>query len=210
MGRIQISLSGMNTGSSETKPRNSKNRAALVQAARDNLIADGVAGLRFERVAQRAGMTRKSVYNHFESRVGLIEALMDDIGERAGFTGMAPVWDLPDPRELLNAFFDSLTRSWEADRAMFRLVVGLSAADPELGIAVNARIGRVRGISAKLFEELQRAPGLSADWSMVDAKAALFALSSFTTYDDLRNAGLAQATAANRLGGMAAPIFAFD
>lgn len=185
--------------------RHSRNRTALIEAARRNLVRDGVAGLRFERIAQTADMTRKSVYNHFESRVGLIEALMDDIGERANFARMAPVWDTADlPETLLVGYFDNLTQSWEADRLMFRLMVGLSAADPELGAAVTARIGRVRGVSDRLVSILIEGPGLMDSWSKEDAQAAMFALSSFTTYDAMN---LPQLVAAQRLAAMAASPF---
>ena len=189
--------------------RHDRNRAALVQAAREGLLADGVSGLRFEHIAHRAGMTRKTVYNHFDGRVGLIEAIMDDIGVRAEFRRMGSVWDIEDPRARLSAFFASLAQSWENDREMFRLMVGLSAADRELGDAIRARIDRVRGVSAKLVAHLTQDPGLNADWTTPEAEAALFALSSFSTYDDLRASGLNQDEVARRLADMAATAFQF-
>lgn len=182
--------------------RTAVNRDALISAARRNLSEQGLAGLGFDRIAASAGMTRKSVYNHFGSRQGLYEALMDDIGQRADFQRLTPVWQEADPAKLLSSFFTQIVRSWEADRVMFRMMIGLSAADPELGAAVEARIGRVHGIAAQLTQRLAGAPGLAQDWTLSDATAAIFALASFSSFDALAN-DMAAASAARRLTALA-------
>ena len=166
-----------------SRSRIASNRDALILAARRNLIEQGLVGLGFERIAASAGMTRKSVYNHFGSRAGLYEALMDDIGRRANFAGLATVWDTTDPSELVHLFFASIVRSWEADRQMFRMMIGLSAADPELDAAVKARIGRVRGIAGQLTHRLGANPGLAPNWTLDEANGVMFALASFSTFD---------------------------
>jgi len=194
----------------ETAPRSrtSLNRAALIAATRRNLMEQGLAGLAFERIAVSAGMTRKSVYNHFGSRIGLYEALMDDIGERAAFRRMAAIWDTDNPVELLERFFAEIVRAWDAERAMFRMMIGLSAADPELGAAVQARIGRVRGIASQLAARLAAAPGLRPGWTEADAAATLFALANFYTFDVLAS-DMSPAEAAGRLVALARVPFAW-
>lgn len=194
----------------EPSARMTENRDVLVQAARTRLLSDGLAGLRFERIAETAGMTRKSVYNHFGSRQGLIEALMDDIGRRAGFQGMAEVFQTPQPAALVAAFFTELCRGWQADRDMFRLMIGLSAADPELGAAIQARVGRVRGGVTGLAQRLGHTPGLRDGWSQHEAEACLFGLAVFTTYDAMRSAGMDHTVVALRLAECAKAPFRFD
>lgn len=190
--------------------RREANRAALVAAVRSRLLAEGLAGLNFERIAETAGMTRKSVYNHFGSRAGLMEALMDDIGQRAGFKGMAEVWAHQDPKQLLEAYYQELCRGWEADRDMFRLMIGLSAADQELGAAVLSRVERVRkGVDA-LVDRLAAAPGMKLGWSPESARACLFGLSVFTTFDAIRRAGMEPDETALRLAQMARAPFSFS
>lgn len=178
-----------------------------MQAVRHLLVQEGLAGLKFEKIAEAAGMTRKSVYNHFGSRTGLIEALMDDIGQRAGFQGMAAVWAHDRPAALIEAYFAELCRGWDADRDMFRLMVGLSAADPELGRAVLARVDRVRAGALALADRLAAAPGLAPGWRIEDAAASLYALSVFTTFDALRDQGLSQTEAARQLALLARAPF---
>lgn len=190
--------------------RRDENRRVLVQAARDGLLSEGLAGLRFERIAAAASMTRMSVYNHFKSKVGLYEALMDDIGNRAGFRGMADVWAKPTSQDILTAYFAELTRGWAADQDMFRLMIGLSAADPELGAAVSARVGRVEKSARVLTERLAKDPGLAPGWTVEDAFGCVLSLAVFTAYDTLRRSGMDHATSAARLAQLAACPFAFS
>ncbi|PID35872.1 MAG: hypothetical protein CR993_07655 [Rhodobacterales bacterium] len=195
------------TRKKEPTARREANRSALVAALRERLLCDGLPGLSFEKIAETAGMTRRSVYNHFGSRAGLMEALMDDIGARAGVQGLARVWQVEAPDALLEAYFAELCRMWEADRDMFRLMVGLSAADPELGRAVLARVGRVREAAKVLADRLDAQAGRKPGWSRKEAFASLFALSVFPTYDAIRDSGISQAAAARRMAQMARAPF---
>jgi len=52
-------------------------RTAWVEAAREALIEDGLAGLYVERLAQRLGATRAAFYYHFGSRAELLEDLVE-------------------------------------------------------------------------------------------------------------------------------------
>jgi len=167
-------------------PRRRENRAVLVGALREILLTEGLSGMTFEKVAEKAGMTRKSVYNHFSTRNGLFEVLMNDIGARAGFQGMAAIWENQDPQDLITAYFTELCRGWDADRDMFRLMVGLSAADPELGAAVLQRVERVKFGANALADRLANSPGLAQGWTEDKAAKSIFALSVFTTYDALK------------------------
>lgn len=194
----------------EPSGRRQENRTVLVAAVRERLLADGLSGLSFERIAETAGMTRKSVYNHFGSRAGLMEALMDDIGARAGFQGLAAVWAHEAPGDLLAAYFGELCRGWEADRDMFRLMIGLSAADPELGRAVLARVDRVRNGAEALTERLVASPGLAPGWTRDEAFGCVFALSVFTTYDAMRQGGLGPGAVAPRIADLARAPFQFS
>ncbi|SIR63145.1 TetR/AcrR family transcriptional regulator [Williamsia sterculiae] len=53
-------------------------RSALLAAAQEVLARDGVRGVTVRTVATEAGVAPMGVYNHFESKDGLIEAIADD------------------------------------------------------------------------------------------------------------------------------------
>ena len=53
-------------------------RATLIDAAREEVLADGYGELTMERVAQRAGVSRTLVYDHFANRSDLFLAVLGE------------------------------------------------------------------------------------------------------------------------------------
>ncbi|HEY1826422.1 MAG TPA: TetR/AcrR family transcriptional regulator, partial [Acidimicrobiales bacterium] len=53
-------------------------RAALLEAAAELLEAEGPDALSVRRIAAAAGVAPMGVYNHFESKFGIVEALFVD------------------------------------------------------------------------------------------------------------------------------------
>jgi AcrR family transcriptional regulator len=53
----------------DTRPASARRR--ILAAAREMLREDSLAQLKIERVAARAGLTRRSVYNQFDDRDAL-------------------------------------------------------------------------------------------------------------------------------------------
>jgi AcrR family transcriptional regulator len=57
-------------------------RAAILEAAGDQLALDGPHGLSVSRVAQRAGVNRGTAYQHFQTREQLLEATTAWVSEK--------------------------------------------------------------------------------------------------------------------------------
>jgi AcrR family transcriptional regulator len=62
--------------------RKARTRAALLEAAIDELVRHGPGGARIERIAAAAGCTTGALYTHFGSRDGLILAVYDEVTTR--------------------------------------------------------------------------------------------------------------------------------
>jgi AcrR family transcriptional regulator len=63
-------------------PKQSRSRAvveAIVQAARESIKTNGAGGLAMEAVARRAGVAIGSMYDYFEDRDGLVQALTSKV-----------------------------------------------------------------------------------------------------------------------------------
>lgn len=58
-------------------------RGAIISATREAIARDGIRGMRLDRVAAQAGVSVPLVYYHFDSRPGLIRAVMRAVGDRA-------------------------------------------------------------------------------------------------------------------------------
>ena len=53
-------------------------RAAILEAARELILANGVAALKFGELADRAGLARPSVYEYFKTKGDLVVALVEE------------------------------------------------------------------------------------------------------------------------------------
>ena len=63
-----------------TRPeRRNETRARILQAAAECFARDGYERATLAQVAESAGFTVPTLYAHFESKLGLLEALLDDI-----------------------------------------------------------------------------------------------------------------------------------
>jgi AcrR family transcriptional regulator len=74
--------------------------AALLASAAEILETEGPDGLSVRRIAAVAGVAPMGVYNHFESKFGIIEALFVQGFERLR-DAMASIGEIPDPSEAL-------------------------------------------------------------------------------------------------------------
>jgi AcrR family transcriptional regulator len=73
---------------------------ALLTSAADILESEGPDGLSVRRIAAAAGVAPMGVYNHFESKFGIVEALFIQGFERLG-AEMAAMAQIEDPIEAL-------------------------------------------------------------------------------------------------------------
>lgn len=111
------------------------NRAAILAAARAAIAADGVRGMRLEAIAGRAGVSVPLLYYHFESRPGLIRAVMADLGEAApserlrGRDPAEPAYDAI--RNALRAELDELPATRE-NALVWGEIAASAVFDPKL------------------------------------------------------------------------------
>ncbi len=72
----------------ERKRAVDEGRDRILAAARDALQTGDIGAFSLEAIAQRAGVTRMTVYNQFGSRAGLLEELFDLLVTREAFSEM--------------------------------------------------------------------------------------------------------------------------
>jgi AcrR family transcriptional regulator len=156
-----------------------RTRAAILTAARD-LLASGEPALSAAAVAQRAGVSRITVYNRFGSKGGLLRELAEVA--RSGVTG-GPDQQPADPRERLEQRIATSCARWSADPALFRR---LDAGGHFETTAIEDR---------SLAEELAAADRLRPGCSLKEAEDVIGALTSFAMFDRLHKDGRRSTTA---------------
>ena len=143
-------------------------RAQLLSVAREVFAEDGYPGAAMEKIAQRAGVTKPVLYQHFEGKKELYLALLDSDMSRllAQVSGaIESAHDNPSRiRKGLAAYFNYIEANVDSFRLLFRETMG---ADPEFRESIDrfhdaaaTRIGAIisdeTGKSLELAELLAR------------------------------------------------------
>ena len=143
-------------------------RAQLLSVAREVFAEDGYPGAAMEKIAQRAGVTKPVLYQHFEGKKELYLALLDSDMSRllAQVSGaIESAHDNPSRiRKGLGAYFNYIEANVDSFRLLFRETMG---ADPEFresidrfhdaaATSIGAIIADETGKSQELAELLAR------------------------------------------------------
>jgi AcrR family transcriptional regulator len=115
--------------------------AALLEAASELLETEGPDALSVRRIAAEAGVATMGVYNHFESKAGIVEALFIQGFERLR-EAMAGVADIDDPYQALRESgrrYRALALAHPmAYQLMFlRTIPGFEPSEHALGVAAS-------------------------------------------------------------------------
>lgn len=166
-------------------------RQRTVEAGRDRIIAGALAlledeqaeGFSIDAVARRAGVARMTVYNQFESKAGLLEALFDTLALRGPLGGMAEIFRQGDTLAALDEYVAIFGRFWTTNRRAHRRLRAAALHDDELAAAIASRNERRRRGVAELVRRLgdQIRPVVPSD----EAVNVVFVLLSFDTFDAL-------------------------
>ncbi|NER84076.1 MAG: TetR/AcrR family transcriptional regulator [Leptolyngbya sp. SIO1D8] len=107
----------------------------ILNGALQEFLARGYAGTSMDRVAATAGVSKPTVYNHFQDKEGLFRALVQKIARERFQLKFAPESFSEPPEESLPRLLKSLLATIAADdeyHDFMRLVIGESGRFPEL------------------------------------------------------------------------------
>jgi AcrR family transcriptional regulator len=158
----------------------------VVLAARERLIEAGYHGLSLEQVAEDAGITRVTIYRQFGSKLGLLQAVADDLTERGrAAERLGAAVALPEASTAFRSVVIELCRFWDTDPPLFRRMVSLAAVDPEARQVIETREQwRYDGITT-LIGQLADQGRLRAPFGKDQAIATIAAVTSFPACDQI-------------------------
>jgi AcrR family transcriptional regulator len=163
-----------------------RTRRSILTAARRHLVEVGYHRLSLEDVAAGAGVTRVTIYRHFDSKLGLLDAIAEDLAQQAGLVaGMQEAAMVVDPVPAFTAMVSELCRFWSTDPEVFRRLIGLSAVDPAAQQVIAGREHwRYQQIST-FVQRLAHADRLRAPFDVRQATAVIGTVTSFPTCDEI-------------------------
>jgi AcrR family transcriptional regulator len=151
--------------------RSSSTRARILAAVR-SLLEEGVFHeTTVEDVAQRARVSRATLYGHFGSRLGLVDALCE------GFDANPALMALRETSDV-ELWLARVVDFWSSEEKVLTQLYGAAAVDPAARDLVERQTRDRHGELKALLRELGRDDR--------DAFAALAVLTSFESYVELR------------------------
>jgi AcrR family transcriptional regulator len=161
-------------------------RAKIISAARELILSDrALAGFSVDGIAKQADVARATVYNQFGNKIGLLEALFDDLARRGGMFELKEAFRKEDPLEALKEFVAAFGRFWTTDRIVIRRLHAMITLDSEMATADAARQERRRDGLRVIVGRLQKKYELSSKLSLDEIIEIVHTLTAFETFDAL-------------------------
>src|SRR5262249_38138497 len=182
--------------------------ARIIAAAAASLgTAEGIGAFSLQAVAQKAAVTRLTVYNQFGSRRALLEAVFDDMAARGGLHRIPAAMASGDPQAgllgVIFIFFDFLSFGCGA----LGPLAAAGAGEPGVGGRPRQRHARGgnerrRRLIAVLVRRMAKGRKLRPK-VLGDLIDVLFALTSFPFFSQLTAGGRTAAAASDLIQGLA-------
>ena len=92
------------TEKTQETTRTARKRCAILKAAVEEFQSNGFQATSMDRVAERANVSKRTVYNHFESKEALFQAITEELVDQ-----IVRVTDVPyDPRQSLKSQLEAI------------------------------------------------------------------------------------------------------
>ena len=118
------------------RKRQAENRVALLEAAMVVFLAEGYAGTSMQAVADRAGVSKMTLYRHFEDKQQLFLAMFFEQCMRSRDPAtVQPARDVSEAIAALEEFARGSVRAFTdpGALALFRMLIGETGRFPQLG-----------------------------------------------------------------------------
>ncbi len=182
------------------RPRSAGTREKITATVREMLAEGTFHEATVEQVADRAGVSRATVYQHFASRLELVDSVCDVMGVNPALVQLRRDVVHPDAAVALDRTIAGSVAFWASESPVLSQLYGVVAIDSAARNLVDRQRRDRRGELERLVENLARNGRLAPGVTKRDALVTLLLLTSFETYCELREAGLSDRQAARFLG----------
>lgn len=163
-----------------------ENRARIIAAARELLSQSGYHGASVDEIAEKAGVSRQTVYVQFGTKKGVLQALAEHVErESYGRDMVEGAHDSPTPGATIrNGIADQLA-FFSANADLFRTFKAQAAHDADFRDVWENRRRERLGVLRMMLEQLQREGKLQPGWDVEEAADWLWSLTNFERYDEM-------------------------
>jgi AcrR family transcriptional regulator len=175
--------------SRRNRTASARTRERVVAAVREMLGDGSFHEATVEQVASRAGVSRATLYQHFGSRVGLVDAMCDTFNANPALIAIREATRGGDPEQALRAAIAGTVRFWASEEAVLTPLYRAAAVDPAAQELVERQRQDRRGELQQVVRGLERAGLLRDGLPTRRAMALTLMLTSFETFVELRRTG---------------------
>jgi AcrR family transcriptional regulator len=162
-----------------------RTRQRIIEAARSVLMEAPFVAVNLETVAARAGVARSTIYMLFGSRLGLFEALAQDLRERGGFGAIQAAFTVPDAHDILRHSLGAAVQLYVKEGRLRRALELQAVIDPDAATLTSSenhdRIGGMHYLAQLLFQQGYVRAGVT----VTEVGQVLAMLSDIVVYDQL-------------------------
>src|SRR5436305_6608337 len=188
-----VSMATTRTYRARQRPtRGERTRARIMGAVRELLAEGAFHESRVEEVAERAGISRATLYQHFRSRVDLVDAICDTFAVNPALVAVREAVELADPDAALAETIAHCVGFWSSEDSVLSQLYGVMAIDPAARDLVERQREDRRGEIKRLARHLHAARRLRSGVNQRRATELLMVLTSYETFRELRHSGLTQ------------------
>lgn len=152
----ELKLSNSAIAQFAATPQYTPKQEAILQGAMHVFLHSGYAGTSMDRVAAEAGVSKQTIYSHFQDKEGLFKALMERMTLRRFQTLLGTELLQGEPETLMRQFAEGFLNKIADEEyvAWFRLTIAESARFPELAkLYGRTVIQKGREIIAEFFQQ---------------------------------------------------------
>jgi AcrR family transcriptional regulator len=168
------------------RPKGSEaTRTRILDAASSLIVDSGYHSISLDGIAEKAGVSRRTIYDQFGSKRGVLEGIMKQIAERDLPELLAAVSQAKDPIEALRKAIPLSVAFTDRNTRMVLIFYAQAINDPDFRAAWEyAEQNRWNNLR-RIVEWLAREGKLAEDWTLDHATDWLHSLTSYRLHDEL-------------------------
>jgi AcrR family transcriptional regulator len=168
--------------------RSDETRRRIKAAVRELLEEGTFHESTVEEVADRAGVARATLYQHFRSRLELVDAICETFDQNPALLRLREIVESPDAGAALDETVAEAARFWSSEDPVLRHLYGVVSIDPAAHDLVDRQRADRSSELERLVRNLARAGILRGERRA--ALSLLLVLTSYETFRELRESGL--------------------
>jgi AcrR family transcriptional regulator len=173
-----------------TAPERQRSSAQTVERVLDAAVElvneDAFHTATMEDLAQRAGVSRATLFARFGSKLGVLEALSTRCAGGPEMRAIRASEEVADPVEAIHALIEAASSLWETQGYILSQLKAIVVLEPDASALIEDQYLDQRTTIERLVRRAARDGRLLPDWTEGRAVAALHAITSVESFLMLR------------------------